>query len=355
MKSERIFYLTKILKEETDANHSLTLNEILDKLNNRYPELRAKENAIRSDLSLLQYLCDTQVLPFSFTQQIGFHNQFHYSLTLPKFGLTEARLVSDSVSASAFLSEKQKKELLEPLGMVLSHYEVRQLRQRLQTRLCLQPAPHLPENLSKLYQSIEENHLVSFDYYKFDLQGHPQKQKHYTQIQPVRVVWSDARHYLYALNWEHAPNNQQRCYRVDRMQNLAVLEEKGHPFDMEQLHFGQFDIFSYEKTQRVWFRIDRDLWDMVLERFHRNITAREDPERPGKICFDTTVALSKGFYRWVLKQGPRIEVLAPASVRAEVRRQLEDALKQYSDIDSFFSSSKNEELNRYTEIDTPIA
>ncbi len=332
MRSSRLFYLLKILREETDANHSLTLQNLLDKLNNRYPALYAKETAVRNDLNFLQYLCDMQVLPFALEQKVGPHNQFIYGLICPHFGLNQARLVFDSVSASSFLSNVQKQDLLEQISTLLSNYDMRRLQNRLQTRTCLLPSSQLPETLDGLYQAIEKNDMVSFDYYKFDLHGNRQLKKHYACIQPLRVVWSEERHYLQALNPEHADGDQQRCYRADRIQNLRILTQKAISYDTSQLRLGQFNMFSYDQTERVTFRISPNLWDMVFEKFQGSLTAVEDPDCPGKLRFDTKVELSKGFYRWVLQQGSELEVLSPSAVREEVRQKLQNALALYQNI-----------------------
>lgn len=329
MSALHLFYLLKILKEETDYKHTLTLQDIQDKLNNRHPDYSMKETGVRNNLQILQQLCDTHILPFKFDIQPGFHNQFRYRLIRPKFGLNEARLAFDSISASPFLSSSQKQDLLTQMEALLSHYDMRRLRNRLQTRSCLLSVSQLPETLDKLYQAIDDNYLVSFDYCKFDLHGNRILTKHYSNIQPLRIVWADERHYLQALNPEHSIDDQQRCYRADRMQNVQVMLQKGIPYDMTKLRFGQFDMFSYDKTARVTFRIQSNLWDMVYEKFQDNLTATEDPDVPGCIRFDTKVELSKGFYRWVLQQGPELEVLAPAAVREEVKHYLQKSLSLY--------------------------
>ncbi len=223
MSALHLFYLLKILKEETDCTHVLTLQDIQDKLNNRHPDYPIKETGVRNSLQSLQQLCDTHVLPFKLEVHPGSHNQFSYRLIRPKFGLNEARLAFDSISASPFLSSSQKKDLLTQMEILLSHYDMRRLRNRLQTRSCLLPSSQLPETLEKLYQAIDDNHLVSFDYYKFDLCGNRILTKHYANIQPLRIVWADERHYLQALNPEHSIEDQQRCYHADRMQNVQVI------------------------------------------------------------------------------------------------------------------------------------
>lgn len=329
MKLLHLFSLLKILKEETDSAHALTLQDIQDKLNNRHPDYTIKETGVRNNIQSLQQLCDMHILPFELDVCSGSHNQFSYRLIRPKFGLNEARLAFDSISASPFLSSFQKKDLLTQMEILLSNYDMCRLRNRLQTRPCLLPSSQLPETLEKLYQAIDDNHLVSFDYYKFDLRGNRILTKHYTNIQPLRIVWADERHYLQALNPEHSVEDQQRCYRADRMQNVQILLQKGTSYDVSDLRFGQFDMFSYEQTVRVTFRIQPNLWDMVYEKFQGQLTAAEDPDVPGYIRFDTKVELSKGFYRWVLQQGSELEVLAPAAVREQVQSYLQKALSLY--------------------------
>ena len=153
----------------------------------------------------------------------GAHNQRRYKAYHPNFGLNEARLVFDSISISRFLSPRQKSVLISQLEGYLSDQEVHQLQQRVQTRICLMQNEKLLQTLQVLYQALDSHRCLDFTYCKFDLDGRQKPLKQYHKILPLKVVWEKEHYYLIALNPAHPEGQQQRNYRVDRMEESLAI------------------------------------------------------------------------------------------------------------------------------------
>lgn len=318
MSSARILRLFAVLQEETDESRSMTLRELRDELARRFPEEDCSEQRLRADLSVLQTLCEEGELTFRLDCTAGAHNQKRYRLVHPQFGLNEARMVFDAISTGKFLSECQKNALISGLEGFLSRREVRALKHRVRVKPCLMQNEQLPQTLRCLYSAIAERRCLHFDYNRFDLDGRQHFYKHYQNIQPREIVWSQEHYYLVALNPAHAAGDQQRNYRVDRMSNVVpagpfCLKTDGSPIDC-----GQFDMFPAKEKCRVTFRLHRDLLDMAFETFGTGISPRPDPDKNDWVRFCTEVELSTGFDRWVLGQADKLEVLDPPAVRGRI-------------------------------------
>lgn len=326
---KRLICLLKILEEETDVRHFLTLKEIADLIDSRYPDIEFTLPSIRQDLETLKELIEMGIIPFYLSEENGAHNERKYALYRPNFGINEARLVFDSISVSAFLSERQKKDLLSEMNGFLSRYEVNELRQRVKTKACILENPNLPETLNEIYRAIREKKILAFDYVRFDLKGHQDFCKHYERIQPLEVIWSQNHYYLAAFNLEYKTGEQRRNYRIDRIQNPVLIKGKRERYDPAALRLGQFDMFSSNHVERVTFRVEQRLWDMVLEQFGFGISRWKDPDKDNWVRFIAEVEISGGFYRWVLKQGPYLEVLNPPEIREGVKQQLRETLRFY--------------------------
>ena len=329
MSRARLLHVLSILETETNVSNGLTLQEICRILFEKHPEEICDEQQVRKDISVLQTLSEEKLVPFELKYESGPHNQRNYKLYRSAFGLNEARMVFDSISISQFLSPTQKNSLISQLEGFLSQSEVRQLKQRVRVRPCLMQNERLPQTLQAIYQAIDEQKCLCFDYSRFDIAGRQQIRKTYRHIRPIQVVWEQEHYYLVAINPEHSESDQQRNYRIDRMRNVAFDTGEWKRVNSLGFRYGQFDMFSAKEKRIVTFRVHQDLLDMVFETFGTNIICRPDDERQGWIVFSAEVELSAGFDRWVLRQTDKIEVLAPPSVRNHIYQLLQNIIASY--------------------------
>lgn len=331
MSAARLIHILAILQQKTNANKTMTLHQIHDKLLLLHPEERCSEQRVREDLSVLEGLSEEGAIPVKVESSAGAHNQRRYKAYHPNFGLNEARMIFDSISISRFLSPRQKSELISQLEGYLSEQEVRRLRQRVQARACLMQNERLPQTLQMLYQALDSHCCLDFDYYRFDLDGQQKRTKQYRQILPLKIVWEKEHYYLVALNPDHPEGEQQRNYRVDRMEKLSLSVPFWRKIPDVPLHYGQFDMFPAREKARVTFRLHRDLLDMAFETFGTEIRPVVDEEKTGWVRFTTEVELSIGFTRWVLGQAEKIEILGPPAVRTNLCQLIDIIYNYYRD------------------------
>ena len=78
----------------------------------------------------------------------------------------------------------------------------------------------------------------------------------------------------------------------------------------------------------VKIRFEKDIAGYITEKsWHpsQKVSVRAD----GSVIFEAEVAGTEEIKHWVLKWGAKAEVLAPASLRHEIRREAEEMMKTY--------------------------
>ena len=149
-------------------------------------------------------------------------------------------------------------------------------------------------------------------------------------VSPWQLAWENGCYYLIAYQDEKAP--PVRHYRVDRMAGVLVLDEPRRgkeffrTFDLPaylRKHFNMFGGTEY----RVTLRCAADLEPVMRERFGREpVFCPEDAEH---FHFDVPICVSQQFFGWVCGFGGKVEVTAPAAVRAQLHEMVQSLAEQH--------------------------
>ena len=149
-------------------------------------------------------------------------------------------------------------------------------------------------------------------------------------VSPWQLAWENGCYYLIAYQDEKAP--PVRHYRVDRMAGVLVLDEPRRgkeffrTFDLPaylRKHFNMFGGTEY----RVTLRCAADLEPVMRERFGREPVFC--PEEDGYFHFDVPICVSQQFFGWVCGFGGKVEVTAPAAVRAQLHEMVQSLAEQH--------------------------
>ena len=90
------------------------------------------------------------------------------------------------------------------------------------------------------------------------------------------------------------------------------------------------DIFVPEVYEDVQLRVKRVLLDDMIEQLGNYAHVREDETDPENyILVRARMGISHGLYRWIMKYGAAMEVLAPETLRQEMAKRLHEAYQQY--------------------------
>jgi predicted DNA-binding transcriptional regulator YafY len=147
------------------------------------------------------------------------------------------------------------------------------------------------------------------------------------RLDPYRVWYRSGG--LYVVGLDHK-SGEVRTFAIDRIRHLETTGarfEVPETFDFDDYIGSSFGVIA-EPATRVRIRFDRRWSSYVEERtWHPSQTLEH--RRDGKLDLTMDVGGTPELRTWVLSFGSGAEVLEPESLREEVIRELEDALRRH--------------------------
>lgn len=328
-------YVAKFFLENSDENHAVTANDILDYLREEC-SIEAERRSIYRDIALLRD---------EFGMDIDGGAGGKYRLMSRQFEQDDLRILAECVHAAKFISASKAKELVETIGEFGSIYQSESLQQevflidRVKTTQKgtfniistinhamakkLDGKPHKPQKISFKYMvhTIDDvNALVEKHHGKLYI------------VSPYKLLINDGNYYLLAYDrhaWE------MRTYRVDRMKDVKILPE---PCDGQRA-FEEIDLQTY--TQRVFsmfggekktvsMQFENSLLDSVIDRFGtKNASYSKVDDKHFSVSVE--VELSNQFYSWLLQFGEKAKITHPKAVVNKMRKFLEKMANIYQE------------------------
>jgi predicted DNA-binding transcriptional regulator YafY len=305
-KKLRILYLAQFLTEQSDEEHPVTLQEILEHL--ARCGITADRKSVYDDIEQLR-LFGMDVLTVK-----GAH--FGYYLGQRDFQLPELKMLIDVVQASPFLTKSKSMELIGKLEALTSQPQAHQLRRQVyvmnRVRTHNEKLYYIVDGINA---AINENRRISFRYFDWTVDG----QKAYRRdgalytTDPVALC-VDRNYYLVAYD---AQLGDYRHYRLDRMDNLTVTNQPRsdlpEDFDLGSYVKSRFDMYKGD-TATVTLRFANHLRNAVIDRFGTDAHMRAD----GDDTFSLTAPVEAGptFFGWLFQFGDEAEILSSPEVRA---------------------------------------
>ncbi len=319
----KILYLMKILYENTDEEHTLSIPDIINLLAGY--GISAERKSLYDDIEALrEYGLDIET-------QKG--KSFGYYIASRDFELPELKLLVDAVQSSKFITHKKSGELIKKLESFTSVYEARQLdRQVFVANRIKTMNESIYYTVDYIHDAISQNRKISFHYYEWtaDKQKKLRHDGKTYLVSPLALVWDDENYYLVAYD---SDEQKTKHYRVDKIVDVTVCQnEKREGVEM----FSDFDTALYSKKvfgmfsgkeEFVSLLCDNSLAGVIIDRFGQEqvLIKREND----KFEISVKVVLSPQFYSWVFGFSGRIEILSPQKAKDEFLLQIEEVKKAY--------------------------
>lgn len=316
----KMLYIVKILEEYTDENHPITTKELIEKL--ALYDVTAERKSIYDDIARLQDY------GYDIIQKEN-RNGGGYYLASRDFELVELKLLVDAVQSSRFVTERKSRELIGKLEKLVNKYDAKQLHRQVYVAGRVKT-----DNESIYYQvdgiqkAIAENKQIKFVYLEWNSKKElvPRKEEKYL-VSPWILMWQEEKYYLVA--YDH--NSQSlRHYRVDKLKDVEVLEEKRigqevyekiNPADYVNKAFGMFGA----KEEDVILSFPERLIGVMIDRFGKEVSIR-----PVKNALRARVKVmaSPQFYAWIAGVGKELKIEGPAEVVQEYKDWLRNLLDE---------------------------
>ena len=318
----KMLYLVKIFSEETDENHALSLQQIVEKLEDY--GVNAERKTLYKDFAELEDF-GLEIL----SEQQG--RSVVYHLAARDFELPELKLLVDAVQSSKFITEKKSRQLIKKLEGLVSVHEARHLhRQVLITGRIKAMNESIYYNVDKLHDAINADRQIRFQYFQWNVRREQELRRggEWYQISPWCLLWDDENYYLVAFD---ARDQKIKHYRVDKILRLSITDapregkQQFRAFDAASYARSQFGMFGGELTH-VTLEGRADMAGPLIDRFGKDLTLI--PQADGCFTAHVEVAASRHFIAWIVALGDGVRIVGPESLVAAMH----DEAKRLSEL-----------------------
>lgn len=317
----KLLYLVKILQEESDEAHPLTVSQLISALAQR--GIAAERKSIYDDMEQLAHF------GYDIVTVRGRGNAYY--LGERTFQLPEVKLLVDAVQSAKFISAGKSRELIRKICSLTSrHQGVLMQRQVHVAARAKTQSERAYYNVDAIHSAIAAGRQIQFLYYEWVVDEKAprllaRRARHggeAYQVSPWTLLWDDEYYYLVA--WDDAAA-MMKHYRVDKMADIAQCEAPRagqaayEALDMAQYTQMVFGMFGGAQTH-VKLRFANSLVGVVADRFGPDILI----QKSGQAHFTVMVKVvpSPQFLSWVFGFGTDVQVLQPQELVEEIRREV---------------------------------
>ena len=334
-KKLRILFVAEILKKRTDENHPISIQEIIDILEDDY-EIEAERKAVGRDIQILRDV---------FGMDIYGGQGSKYRLMSREFDFEELKILIECLHASRFLSDGKTSQLVDILrNEFMSEYQAEQITNDVfLSSKASTLTKALMFNISQIYMAMSKKldgkphtpQKISFKYTSLRVSKNgkavqkERKKGALYIVSPYQLVIDNDYYYLIAFDDEL---QEIRHYRVDRMKSIQLLDEPREGKDafkalkLEGYVEKTFSMFKGE-PQTVRLRFINSLYEAVVERIGTKASYYYDDEH--HFTVQATVNISDQFYAWMCGFRKSAEILFPPKVVEDFNEFLKDIQSKY--------------------------
>ena len=315
----KILYLMRILLEQTDEAHPLSINELISKLADY--GVTAERKTIYDDIETLRQFGIDIVMEKS--------KSYGYYVGGRDFELPELKLLADAVQSSKFITERKSMELIKKLEGLASNYDASKLQRQVYVQNRVKNMNEsIYYSVDTLHEAIAEGKRISFKYtyYNTDKKRVYRRDGARYVVSPIVLSWNEENYYLIAYSDERDGFSH---YRVDRMSGVKKLDDGRsdytNSFNLADYSKKIFGMFPGDESD-VKLRLHNSLVDAAIDRFGKDIMLAKDGEQHFTVMI--RVVLSPVFYGWLFQFGELCEVVSPQSLRDVLKIRAEKLLSQ---------------------------
>ena len=319
----KLSFLSKIMLEKTDDEHSLTMPQIMAELE-KY-EVTAERKSIYQDFQDMEKL-GIEIIK----EQVG--RETYYHVGAREFELAEVKILIDAIQSSKFITQSKSRQLITKIKNLVSEHQAKQLqRQVFITDRVKNMNESVYYNVDDIYTAINDNKKIRFKYYKWSIEKKlvARHNDDWFVVSPWALTWDDENYYMVAFD---DLDHKIKHYRVDKMMHIAVEQEMREGkevfknFDMAAYSKATFGMYSGIRT-RVNIQFPNNMCGVFLDRFGKDISFRKVDDEHSSVAVE--VAVSSQFFGWIFSLGKEVKVVGPSEVVEQMRIVAEEFVGNY--------------------------
>lgn len=346
-----IINILRILQKYSDENHRLSQKQIQEILRRDY-EMEADRKAIHRNIMELRDCgypieCEEKIRKVTLRDPTTGENVQEEQSVASGFYLVhtftdgELRLLIDGLLFSRHVHYQQCQQLVEKLESLGSL----DFRSRI-SHIIRQPDRPIGNrelflNIELLNEAISTGKKVRFHYVEYgtDKALHRRCRQDGTAreyvITPYQMATREGKYYVICNNDSF---NTISNYRVDRIQNLKILDEPGRPFEsLEGANGQRLDMAVYMRehpymyaSENLWvkFWVKRAMIGDIVEIFGNEVRFLQEDEEGAIVSVHTNAMAMRHFAQ---SFAPDVVVLEPRSLRQTIKKKLKESLACYEE------------------------
>ena len=319
----KLSFLSRIMLEKTDDEHSLTMPEIMVELE-KY-DVTAERKSVYQDFQDMEKL-GIEIIK----EQIG--RETYYHVGAREFELAEVKLLIDAIQSSKFITQTKSRELITKIKKFVSEYQAKQLQRQV---FINDRVKNMNEsvyyNVDDIYTAINDNKKIRFKYYKWNIEKKlvARHNGDWFIVSPWALTWDDENYYMVAFD---DLDHKIKHYRVDKMMRMSVEDEMREGkevfknFDMAAYSKATFGMYSGKRT-KVHIQFPNSMCGVFIDRFGKEISFRKVDDEHSTVAVD--IAISPQFFGWIFSLGREVKVVGPDEVVEQMRIAAEEFAENY--------------------------
>lgn len=319
----KALYLLKVLSEKTDEDHALSMAELIDELNEY--GITAERKSLYTDMQALSDM-GYDIIKTGSAKTAG------YKLVSRDFELAELKLLVDAVQSSKFITKAKSNGLIKKLETLCSENEAKQLHRQVYVEDRVKSMNEaILYNVDAIHNAINENKKISFKYWNWSVDKKMELRKDGAEyiVSPWGLSWDDQNYYLIAFD---DTDKKIKHYRVDKMLNIEVLDEKREgknsyrDLNMAEYSRKQFGMFGGEELT-VTIECENRFAGVMIDRFGKDVTLIKRDKEHFAVC--PKVAVSEQFIGWIISLGTGVKLTGPNEVVEMMKQEIKRLKKTY--------------------------
>lgn len=326
----KLLYIKEYLEKHSDEDNPVSAEELIDMLDKKGIDCERK--SIYSDVKTLkEYGVDITSVR---------NPKSGYAVLSREFEIPEIRLLIDAVQAANFITPKKTRELIKKIGTLCSQSQAKMLEKQVYIENRVKCAnEEIYYNIDIINRAIQQNKQISFTYQKRKLNAEGEKieteEKDFI-VSPYAMIWSNDHYYLVANN---AKYDNLMHTRIDRMKKVEIFDMRARNFSEVSPYKKSFDSADYSgrifnmfsgDTQRLEISCHNSILEEILDRFGQTGEIRKS-KTENRFEIVSKCVVSDGLVSWIMQFGDKIEVIAPESLKKDVKEKANSISKLYCD------------------------
>lgn len=308
----RPLLLLRILREQTDDEHSLSTAQLCAILKNDFG-IDTFRTTIKSDIKILQNA--------GFSVQITRSSQNLYNYLERDFDVPELKLLIDAVMSSKFITKKKSEQLVIKLMELAGPYQSKNLKRNLVVdgRIKLENE-QVYLIVDAINDAINRGKKIRFQKIEYNVKKEriPHNDGEEYVFSPYSLVWDGDYYYVVGYSEKYKSIGSHRIDRINKRPEILdePIVSPMDSFNINQYINTMFRMYDAPR-QEVELQVENHLMDAIIDKFGTDVTTYACDQHSFRVVAE--VAVGTVFYNWIFGFRGQVRIKAPEVVRDEYK------------------------------------